>query len=160
GSAKKFIEEMSDITEYKHAGDKFWRSGLALDASVTDITTCAAATIGHINPEGMDGVTQKLHEVVNSCSEIYLKAKFLGQQAKPALETLKQAHHIAKTEWKGGVIFRVEGLLLAILLENDQTNKVRLARKEIAGLAGNTRGIGADDVHVAIYNSVKNLLPS
>ena len=76
------------------------------------------------------------------------------------METLKQAHHIAKTEWKSGVIFRVEGLLLAILLESDQNNKVRLARKEIAGLAGNTRGVGTDDVHVAIYNSVKNLLPS
>ena len=61
-SAKKFIEEMSDITEYKHVGDKFWRSGLALDASVTDITNCAATTIGHINPEGMDGVIQKPHE--------------------------------------------------------------------------------------------------
>ena len=61
-SAKNFIEEMSDITEYKHVGDKFWRSGLASDASVTDITNCAAATIGHINPEGMDGVIQKLHE--------------------------------------------------------------------------------------------------
>ena len=76
------------------------------------------------------------------------------------METLKQAHHIAETEWKSGVIFRVEGLLLAILLESDQNNKVRLARKEIAGLAGNTRGVGTDDVHVAIYNSVKNLLPS
>ena len=79
--------------------------------------------------------------------------------SKQFLEELKQTHHTAKTMYKSGLVFRAEGLLMAALLEKDQDSRQRLARKEIAALAGSVRGITSEDVHSGLLQAVKALLP-
>ena len=96
--------------------------------------------------------------MVSSSSDIYQKTKFMREvdeaTSKQFLEELT-----AKTMYKSGLVFRTEGLLMAALLEKDQDSRQRLARKEIAALAGSVRGITSEDVHSGLLQAVKALLP-
>ena len=102
-------------------------------------------------------------QVLNLCGDIYAKCKWMGKilpESKSVLEPLKQTHFKTRTQKQLALAFKSEGLLAVTLLESNPEAKLRLARKEVASLAGKTRGVSSDDVHPALLQAVKDLLPT
>ena len=61
-TVKDILAKLSEVTHDRHFGETSWKASLAADASIRDIQTCAAAHIGSMNMEPLDGLLSRLQE--------------------------------------------------------------------------------------------------